>query len=233
MHYFVFASYIKPYISIFLVCSCDEMCLRCTFATQCKLVLIYLFGFQLNLTCSSSFFHCFLPPGEEAKNPMRSIPIGIVASLLICFFAYFGVSAALTMMMPYYQLNTDSPLPEAFSYVGWAPARYIVAVGSLCALSTRWGRETLTPVTRCKLQAAIWSLTFDLLSAYWAPCFPCLGLFTPWPRTGCCSGFCPGWMLAQRPPSWLPLFLESLQVTCLLVGFSCVSFSHHSESAGF
>uniref|UniRef100_A0AC11AY37 Uncharacterized protein n=1 Tax=Ovis aries TaxID=9940 RepID=A0AC11AY37_SHEEP len=79
---------------------------------------------------------CFHPK-QEALNPRRSIPWSILITIFICFLAYSGVSAALTLMVPYYLIHPESPLPQAFLYIGWDVARYVVAVTTLCALTSR------------------------------------------------------------------------------------------------
>uniref|UniRef100_A0A8D1ZQE4 Amino acid permease/ SLC12A domain-containing protein n=1 Tax=Sus scrofa TaxID=9823 RepID=A0A8D1ZQE4_PIG len=72
--------------------------------------------------------------GKETTNPQRSIPSSLEIVISSCILTYSGVTAALTLMVPYYQIHPYNPLPQAFHHVGWDPAGYFVAVVILCAL---------------------------------------------------------------------------------------------------
>lgn len=87
-------------------------------------------------TCFYGFigFDCVATTGEEARNPQKSIPIAIVTSLLVVFFAYFGVSVVLTMVLPYFEQNPDAPFPYLFDRIGWSWAKWLVSIGAISGL---------------------------------------------------------------------------------------------------
>jgi basic amino acid/polyamine antiporter, APA family len=58
---------------------------------------------------------------QEAKNPQRDMPIGIIASLLICTVIYIIVSAIATGIVPYQQLDVPNPIALAASRADLPP----------------------------------------------------------------------------------------------------------------
>ncbi|XP_050350899.1 cationic amino acid transporter 2 [Nymphalis io] len=79
-------------------------------------------------------FDCVATAGEEARRPQKTIPFAVVASLLIVFLAYCGVSSVLTLMLPYYMQDEKAPFPHVYDRLGWPWAKYAVSVGAICAL---------------------------------------------------------------------------------------------------
>ncbi len=73
---------------------------------------------------------------EEAKNPARDLPIGIMASLVVCTILYIVVVAILNGMVPFYKLNVNSPVAFAMSYVGLSWAAVIISFGAIAGLTT-------------------------------------------------------------------------------------------------
>ena len=73
---------------------------------------------------------------EEARNPERDVPIGILASLLICTVLYMGVGAVLTGMVPYNQIDINAPVAGAFRHVGLTWARLIISLGAIIGITS-------------------------------------------------------------------------------------------------
>ncbi|MDQ6718915.1 MAG: amino acid permease [Gemmatimonadota bacterium] len=73
---------------------------------------------------------------QEAKNPGRDIPLGILVSLVICTVVYIAVGLVMTGLVPYLQLNVASPLSFAAKSTGlpWLPV--VINIGALCGLSS-------------------------------------------------------------------------------------------------
>ncbi len=71
---------------------------------------------------------------EEARNPARDVPIGIIGSLIVCTLIYIAVAAVLTGMVSYTKLNTAEPLTVALKTAG--DTRLIHIVSGLVALGS-------------------------------------------------------------------------------------------------
>jgi APA family basic amino acid/polyamine antiporter len=73
---------------------------------------------------------------EEARNPQRDVPIGIIASLIICSILYIAVASILTGMVPYTKINHDAPVSDAFAQVGRPGVQFLVAIGALTGITS-------------------------------------------------------------------------------------------------
>lgn len=73
---------------------------------------------------------------EEAKNPKRDLPIGIIGSLVICTILYIAVSATLTGMVKYSDIDVNAPVARAFEHVGFTSAQFLVTIGAIAGITS-------------------------------------------------------------------------------------------------
>jgi APA family basic amino acid/polyamine antiporter len=101
------------------------------------------FGWSGVLRASGIIFFAYIgfdavsTAAQEAKNPARDMPIGILGSLIICTLLYILMSAVLTGMVPYPQLNDAAPVAvalKAHPELDWL--RFWVLFGALAGLTS-------------------------------------------------------------------------------------------------
>jgi basic amino acid/polyamine antiporter, APA family len=73
---------------------------------------------------------------EEARNPRRDVPLSIIISLVVCTVLYIAVTAVLTGMIHYDQLDTNAPVSNAFKQKGLTWAQFLISFGALAGITS-------------------------------------------------------------------------------------------------
>jgi APA family basic amino acid/polyamine antiporter len=73
---------------------------------------------------------------QEARNPQRDLPIGIITSLVVCTILYILVACVLTGMVPWQEVNIEAPIARAFLDRGLINASRIITLGALAGLTS-------------------------------------------------------------------------------------------------
>jgi basic amino acid/polyamine antiporter, APA family len=73
---------------------------------------------------------------QEAKNPQRDMPIGIITSLLVCTVLYIIVSAIATGVVPYSQLDVPDPIARVADAAGMGWMTRLIELGAIAGLSS-------------------------------------------------------------------------------------------------
>lgn len=83
-------------------------------------------------------FEAVSTAGQEAKNPKRDMPFGIIGSLLICTVLYILVSIVMTLMVNYKLLNVPDPVAVAVDALGpaWGWFAKIIKIGAIIGLTS-------------------------------------------------------------------------------------------------
>jgi basic amino acid/polyamine antiporter, APA family len=73
---------------------------------------------------------------QEAKNPQRDMPIGIIGSLLVCTVLYILVSGIATGVTPYRELDVPEPIAMAADHAGLGWMARLIKLGAIAGLSS-------------------------------------------------------------------------------------------------
>ena len=81
-------------------------------------------------------FEAVSTAAQEAKDPQKDMPFGILVSLFICTLLYMGVAAVLTGIVPYSLLNVADPMAVAVDHIGLGWFAFLIKIGAITGLTS-------------------------------------------------------------------------------------------------